>query len=141
MDRALLILADWAQRVTFDPAEVDKERGVIIEEWRLRRGTRRRGCWNAVSCAAQGLALRRPAAHRDGRESPEAFPHARLKDFYTTWYRPDLMAVDRRRRLRSARDAGPDPQALRGVIPAAKAPLSRPSLRRARRSPARSTAW
>jgi zinc protease len=38
LDRALLVLEDWAQRVSFDPAEIDKERGVIMEEWRLRRG-------------------------------------------------------------------------------------------------------
>ncbi|HET9371602.1 MAG TPA: insulinase family protein, partial [Vicinamibacterales bacterium] len=38
LDRALLIMEDWARAVTFDPAEVDKERGVIIEEWRQRQG-------------------------------------------------------------------------------------------------------
>src|SRR5262245_14265805 len=36
LDRAMLILEDWAHGVTFDPVEVDKERGVIIEEWRSR---------------------------------------------------------------------------------------------------------
>ena len=42
MDRAFLVLADWAQHVTFDDAEVENERGVVMEEWRLRRsaGTR-----------------------------------------------------------------------------------------------------
>ena len=38
VDRALLILEDWAHSVSFDAAEIDKERGVIMEEWRLRRG-------------------------------------------------------------------------------------------------------
>src|SRR5687768_16902581 len=38
LERALLILDDWARNVTFDPAEIDKERGVVMEEWRLRRG-------------------------------------------------------------------------------------------------------
>ena len=38
LDKAFLILEDWAHNVSFDPAEIDKERGVIIEEWRLRRG-------------------------------------------------------------------------------------------------------
>src|SRR6266852_6329614 len=38
MDRALLILEDWAHNVSFDPVEIDKERGVVMEEWRLRRG-------------------------------------------------------------------------------------------------------
>jgi len=38
IDRALLVLEDWAHNVTFDPVEIDKERPVIMEEWRLRRG-------------------------------------------------------------------------------------------------------
>ena len=38
MEKAFLILEDWAHNLAFDPAEIDKERGVIIEEWRLGRG-------------------------------------------------------------------------------------------------------
>jgi zinc protease len=38
LDKAFLILEDWAHNVSFDPTEIDKERGVITEEWRLRRG-------------------------------------------------------------------------------------------------------
>ena len=38
LDKAFLILEDWAHNVSFNTAEVDKERGVIMEEWRLRRG-------------------------------------------------------------------------------------------------------
>ena len=38
MDRSLLILEDWAHNVSFDSAAIDKERGVVTEEWRLRRG-------------------------------------------------------------------------------------------------------
>src|SRR5260370_3286727 len=38
MDRALLILEDWAHNVSFDPTEVEKERGVVMEEWRVGRG-------------------------------------------------------------------------------------------------------
>src|SRR5438128_2696036 len=38
VDKAFLVLEDWAESVTFDPAEIDRERRVIIEEWRLRLG-------------------------------------------------------------------------------------------------------
>ena len=38
IDRSLLILEDWAQNVSFDPVEIEKERGVILEEWRLGLG-------------------------------------------------------------------------------------------------------
>ena len=33
-----MILEDWAHYLSFDPKEIDKERGVIVEEWRLGRG-------------------------------------------------------------------------------------------------------
>src|SRR4029078_9448991 len=42
IDRAMLILEDWAHNVTFDPTEIDKERGVVMEEWRLGRGANAR---------------------------------------------------------------------------------------------------
>src|SRR5690349_18622012 len=38
MDKAVQVLEDWAHNVTFDNTEVDKERPVVMEEWRLRRG-------------------------------------------------------------------------------------------------------
>src|SRR5678816_1169358 len=38
LDKSFLVLEDWAHNVTFETAEVEKERGVILEEWRLRRG-------------------------------------------------------------------------------------------------------
>ncbi len=38
IDRSLLILEDWAHAVSFEPAEIDKERGVILEEWRTGLG-------------------------------------------------------------------------------------------------------
>src|SRR5438105_11213338 len=38
LDKALLILEDWAHNLTFDPTETEKERGVVMEEWRLGGG-------------------------------------------------------------------------------------------------------
>src|SRR5262249_13853154 len=38
LDKALLVLEDWAHNVSFETEEIDKERGVVMEEWRLRRG-------------------------------------------------------------------------------------------------------
>src|SRR5262245_24607724 len=38
MEKSFLVLEDWAHNIAFDPAEVEKERGVVMEEWRLRRG-------------------------------------------------------------------------------------------------------
>ena len=36
--QAMQILEDWAHNVSFEPVEIDKERGVVVEEWRLGRG-------------------------------------------------------------------------------------------------------
>jgi zinc protease len=92
VDRALLILEDWATNVTFDPVEIDKERGVIIEEWRLRRGAAARiqDRQIPVMLAGSQYATRLPIGTV---ESLEGFKHDRLIQFYKDWYRPDLMAV------------------------------------------------
>jgi len=92
IDRALLVLEDWAHNVSFDPEEIDKERGVIIEEWRLRRGAsaRLQEKQFPVILANSRYAVRMPIGTVDNLQK---FPHDRLKKFYTDWYRPDLMAV------------------------------------------------
>ena len=54
MEKAFQILQDWAQHVSFDADEIDKERGVIMEEWRLGRGAGARMHGPAVPDAAEG---------------------------------------------------------------------------------------
>ena len=92
MDRSLLILEDWAHNVSFDPVEIDKERGVILEEWRLGLGADER------TRAAQFPLLLPGSRYAD--RSPIGTPdiirnvsYDRLTRFYADWYRPDLMAV------------------------------------------------
>ena len=93
LDRALLILEDWAHNVTFDPAEIDKERGVVMEEWRLRprrgRAHDRTSCFPSCSRARATPTGCRSARRRSSR----TFKPDQLKRFYKDWYRPDLMAV------------------------------------------------
>jgi zinc protease len=92
MDRALLIMEDWAHSVSFDAPAIDKERGVILEEWRLGLGADERiqdiqfPILLSGSRYAQRLPIGRP-------EIIEHVNHERLKQFYADWYRPDLMAV------------------------------------------------
>src|SRR5262245_5907545 len=92
VDRSLLILEDWAHNVSFDSAEIDKERGVIMEEWRLRRGAGARMQDQQFPILLKGsrYAERLPIGKTD---VIQGFQHDRLKKFYTDWYRPDLMAV------------------------------------------------
>jgi zinc protease len=92
IDRSFQILEDWAHAVSFDNDEVDKERGVILEEWRTGLGP-----------GARMLDAQLPVLLKDSRYAnrlpigtPEvirSFTYERLKKFYTDWYRPDLMAV------------------------------------------------
>ncbi len=92
MDKAFLILEDWAQNLTFDPTEIDKERGVIVEEWRLGRGANARMQDKYFPILFQGAryADRLPIGKK---EVIENFKYDVLKRFYKDWYRPDLMAV------------------------------------------------
>jgi zinc protease len=92
VDRALLVLEDWAHNVSFDPAEIDKERGVVLEEWRLGLGAagRMRDAQFPVLLKGSRYAERLPIGTS---EIIRTFTPAVLKKFYTDWYRPDLMAV------------------------------------------------
>jgi zinc protease len=90
--KSLQVLEDWAHNVTFEAAEIDKERGVIIEEWRLRRGAAARMQDQQFPVLLKGsrYAERLPIGSPDLLRT---FPHARLRQFYTDWYRPDLMSI------------------------------------------------
>jgi zinc protease len=92
VDRSLLILEDWAQQVSFDPTEIDKERGVILEEWRQGLGAdaRMKDAQLPVLLKGSRYAERSPIGRP---EIIRNVSYARLKQFYTDWYRPDLMAV------------------------------------------------
>jgi zinc protease len=92
LDRALLILEDWAHNVSFEPEEIEKERGVVMEEWRLRRGAGARVSDRVLPILLKGsrYADRVPIGKTDVIQN---FKADRLKKFYGDWYRPDLMAV------------------------------------------------
>src|SRR5678809_1078386 len=92
IDRALLALEDWAHNVTFDPTEIDKERGVILEEWRQGLGAGERISNKQFPMLLKGSRY----ADRLPIGTPEIIQNAnpaRLKQFYADWYRPDMMAV------------------------------------------------
>mgnify|MGYP006195909031 CR=1 FL=1 len=92
VDRGMLALADFAGGLTLDPKEIDRERGVVIEEWRGRQGAaaRMQVVHAQAVYGASKYAERLPIGTPDVLKS---FPPARLRDFYETWYRPDRMAV------------------------------------------------
>ena len=92
LDKALQILEDWAHGVSFEPEEIDKERGVVVDEWRRGRGAgaRLRDRQLPVILHGSRYAERLPIGEKAVLDT---FAHSALIDFYQRWYRPDLMAV------------------------------------------------
>jgi zinc protease len=92
LGRAFQILEDWAHGVTFDTTEIRKERGVVLEEWRMGRGARQRLLDQQLPVLFHGSRY----AHRlpiGTQECIQQCPPEALTRFYREWYRPDLMAV------------------------------------------------
>jgi len=92
INKGFQVLADWAHQVSMEDKEIDKERGVITEEWRLGLGAedRMRKKYIPIILKGSRYAERLPIGKIDVIEN---CPHDTLRAFYKTWYRPDLMAV------------------------------------------------
>ena len=92
IDSCLLILKDWSNGLLLTDEEIDKERGVIHEEWRLRRSANQR-------MMERQLETLYPDS-KYGRRMPiglmsvvDSFPYQELRDYYHKWYRPDNQAL------------------------------------------------
>lgn len=90
--KGLQALADVADGLTLDPKEIEKERGVVIEEWRggLGASARIRDQQLPVLFHQSKYAERLPIGKPEVLKS---FTPAQLREFYTKWYRPDRMAL------------------------------------------------
>src|SRR3954452_3157989 len=90
--KGLTAMADFAGGLSLDPKEIDKERGVVIEEWRggLGAGSRIRDKQFPVLFHDSRYAERLPIGKPDILRTA---PAERLRAFYDTWYRPEMMAV------------------------------------------------
>lgn len=91
-EKGIQILEEWAHNVTFDNKEIDKERGVVVEEWRLGQGAQERMLrkYFPVLFENSMYAQRLPIGKK---EIIEGAPYDTLKSFYKDWYRPSLMSV------------------------------------------------
>lgn len=92
VENGFQILEDWAHGIEFEQEEIDKERGVIIEEWRLGLGARKRILDKQLPILFKGshYAERLPIGKK---EIVETADRETLMRFYRDWYRPDLMAI------------------------------------------------
>src|SRR5258705_12854327 len=89
VDKGFQILSEWAHNVSFDPSQIEKERPVVIEEWRLGQGAENRmqkkGFPGLFSDSRYGVRL--PIGDKTILET---YKPAALKRFYDPWYRPHL---------------------------------------------------
>jgi zinc protease len=92
IDTALLILYDWAWQVSLDGEEIDKERGVIHEEWRTGMGSSRRIRNAYFRTLFEGSKYATHDVIGDMNVILN-FHHDAIKRFYRDWYRPDLQAI------------------------------------------------
>ena len=92
LDRGMTVLQDFAGGISLLPAEIEKERGVVLEEWRGRLGAGSRLTDKQLPVIFQGsrYAERLPIGLPEILKSA---PRERLVEFYRKWYRPDQMAV------------------------------------------------
>jgi zinc protease len=93
VELAFDVLAEWALRATISQPDVEKERGVVLEEWRLRDAGldgRIAQVYEDVFLAGTGYEGRAPIGDPAVLRATNS---ETLRRFYEDWYRPDLMAV------------------------------------------------
>lgn len=92
LQNGIQIMRDWAQEATLDPTEIDKERGVVLEEKRLGKGAKermQRQYWPMLLNRSR-YAFRLPIGTDEVLNN---FKPAAIRRFYHDWYRPDLQAL------------------------------------------------
>lgn len=91
-DSCLLILHDWADGLLLLPEEIDKERGVIHEEWRMRNVGQQRLMEQLAPTVYPGskYGYRLPIGTM---EVVDNFKPQALRDYYEAWYRPDQQGI------------------------------------------------
>ena len=92
IDTCLMILADWSDFITLDENEINKERGVIIEEWRTRRNAQWRMMTQMLPVLFEGSMYAKRNIIGDTAVLKNFMPET-LRQFYHDWYRTDLQAI------------------------------------------------
>jgi len=93
LELGLEVLSEWLQAATFDPDQVVAERGVVLDEWRIRTQTvsgRQVQILSGLYLAGTPYADRAPIGTSTSISAMEA---DELRAFYDAWYRPDDAAV------------------------------------------------
>ncbi|EDP94543.1 putative zinc protease [Kordia algicida OT-1] len=92
LEKGFQIIEDWAHNALLTDEEIDNERGVVLEEYRLGKGANERMLQKYLPKIMYGskYAKRLPIGTKENLEN---FEYESLRRFYKDWYRPDLMAV------------------------------------------------
>ncbi len=92
LDSCLLVLCDWSGDITMEDAEIDSERGVIVEEKRTRGNAQWRLTETLLANLFKGSKY---ATHSVIGEYDflKTFPHQAIREFYHKWYRPEYQAL------------------------------------------------
>ena len=92
VDSCLLILHDWADGLLLEPEEIDKERGVIHEEWRMRTSASSRMFERNLPTIYPGskYGVRYPIGLMSVIDN---FKYQELRNYYEKWYRPDNQGI------------------------------------------------
>ncbi|CAM1349147.1 M16 family metallopeptidase [Tenacibaculum crassostreae] len=92
LEKGIQILEDWAHGALLEGKDIDEERGVVLEEYRSRRGADSRMLEKYLPKVMYGskYAERLPIGTKENLEN---FKHESIRRFHKDWYRPDLMAV------------------------------------------------
>ena len=92
VDSCILILHDWSSFISLEGEEIDKERGVILEEMRQGQGAQMR----IYEKMLPEIYPNSPYGHRlpiGTKEVVSGFDHEALRAYYHKWYRPDLQGI------------------------------------------------
>ena len=92
LDSALMILRDWSHYVSFEDNEIDLERGVIVEEWRMYGSAEERMSNKLAPIIYKGSKYAKRNVIGDTAVLKH-FKYETIKNFYHKWYRPDLQAL------------------------------------------------
>ena len=92
LKNGIQIMRDWAYGATLDPVEIDKERGVVLEEKRLGKGAQQRmqDKYLPMIFNNSRYSNRLPIGTEDVLKN---FKPETIRKFYTDWYRPELQAL------------------------------------------------
>ena len=91
-ENMLWVLRDWCHGVKMTPKDIEKERGIILEEWRHRSGVDRR-LTDAIAPVVYNHAGYATHNVIGSQKILETFQQKQVKQFYDKWYRPNMQFI------------------------------------------------